>query len=32
VGYYDAVTVASPADLQLRIDALVVDYAARIEA
>lgn len=32
VGYYDAVTVASPADLQLQIDALGVDYAARIEA
>jgi hypothetical protein len=32
VGYYDAITVASPTDLQLRIDALAIDYAERIEA
>ncbi|MCX5248925.1 hypothetical protein OG895_27515 [Streptomyces sp. NBC_00201] len=32
VGYYDAITVASPTDLQLRIDALAIDYATRIEA
>ncbi|MDO0936379.1 hypothetical protein QQY66_33520 [Streptomyces sp. DG2A-72] len=32
VGYYDAITVASLADLQLRIDTLAIDFAQRIEA
>ncbi|MFJ9761180.1 hypothetical protein [Streptomyces sp. NPDC101149] len=32
VGYFDAITVASPADLRLRIDTLAIDFAQRIEA